>query len=283
MYMDPSYNGNFGSFGNGGVTPQQPVVPGGGMPSGNVAPVPSNTQQDIILSPSPEKKSKKWLVIILLLVGLGLVVGVVALVLWKGNIVGSGDITDFKELVSYIEDVPEDYDWSWLEEGDEENGEREWIYAVLVDKKGWAARQDYYKELNNKYEKFLDGSGKRVSAELLKKYKNTITVLENAIDYMAKGDELIAEYDEGNIEGAKKYFDEKLVCLEETDDTMLNTICQSEMAYYDMVLEEYVEKKDERTPIFYRYLNLFSGDGAKTTLSIFVKKINLEILEELNA
>ena len=49
LYMDPSYNNSFGSFGSGGG------VPGGGVVGNGVG-----TGGDIILSSSGEKKSKKW-------------------------------------------------------------------------------------------------------------------------------------------------------------------------------------------------------------------------------
>ena len=147
--MDPSYNNGFGSFGNG-VAQQPPSVQPPSVQQ------PSNAQQDIILTPSSEKKTKKWLVVvILLLVGLGLTAGVVALVMWKGNVAGGGNaVEDFKELVSYIEDVPEDYDWSWIEESN--NGQEEsWIYAILVTEQDFEIQRDYYAELDRKWNSFF--------------------------------------------------------------------------------------------------------------------------------
>ena len=276
--MDPSYNNGFGSFGNG-VAQQPPSVQPPSVQQ------PSNAQQDIILTPSSEKKPKKWLVVaILLLVGLGLTAGVVALVMWKGNVVGGGNaVEDFKELVSYIEDVPEDYDWSWLEEEDEESQEREWIYAVLVFDENLKTVRDYYSELNVKYERFLNGSGKRLPAELLEEYKNTLIILENAMNYELKREELFAEYDKGGLDGALEYAENKLKCSDEYDD-VLDTICSSEMSYYSMVLEKYIEGDDGGSgKDLTFYINGFSRFYARSVLSKFIKKMNLEILEKLNA
>lgn len=287
--MDPSYNSGFGSFGNGGGQPQQPVVSGGVQPQpqqpfvgnemqyGGVVPVSSDAQQDIILSPTGEKKSKKWLVVILLLVGLGLIAGAVAFVLWKGNIIG-GDVTDFEELVSYIENVPEDYDWSWLEEGDSE--ERNWIYAVLVIDDEPGVIRNYYDELEVRYEKFLDGSGKRIPTELSKKYGNVLTILNNAMNYQERRRKLLLEYDNGGLDSAQEYINNKLKCSEDGDIELI-ALCKFETDYYDSILEKYEEDEDELDLV--KHTNRFHSFSSRLYLNNLIKRMNLEILENLNA
>ena len=176
--------------------------------------------------------------------------------------------------------MPEDYDWGWLEESD--NGQEEsWIYAILVTEQDFEIQRDYYVELGRKWDSFFSGNGKKVSAGLLEKYRNALIILDNAMNYQVKRDELLAEYDKDGATGAKKYLDDKLKCSD--NDDAIGAICKAETEYYDLIFQECTSGNIEDEEELYSYIERFSNSTAKVFLNVSIKKMNAEIMEELNA
>lgn len=103
--MSPSYDNSFGSFGTGGVNPgggvggARPINPGGNMM--NSGPISSGTG-DIMLTSTPERKSKKGLVI-------GVIVVVVLILAVVGAVIAFSGSGNKANVTNQLSDLQESY------------------------------------------------------------------------------------------------------------------------------------------------------------------------------
>ena len=255
--MDPSYNNSFGSFNSAGG---QDIDYGA-----------------VVLSSSPSTKKKKVSIIVSAVLACVIVgVAIVTSIIMNSNTIA----TDFKQIVSFIEDVPEDFEWP--EEDEDYSEEKGWVYAILVSNYNTKDISSYYDDLYKKYDSFFEKHGSRVSKDLMEEYSNMLKVLKNLVDYRRTENDLARAFESGGVEGANEFLERNVNCGPKDD--YLKMVCDAEMEYYGIILLLYTGTDDdpninsELTSIRYRIQSGFVLNNISRT----IRKINEEVLGGLD-
>ncbi len=181
---------------------------------------------------------------------------IVVVLLNTSNLIGKTSNADLAELVSYIENGPDDETKNTTTENDtnstenatensetdnsineEADGETDTeladtIYAIRIKNNPRSVIETYYDELNKKAESVLS----ELPDETASEYRSALKVLEHAINYK-KVSEKAVEAAKAGLDNAKTYFEEHFDCIDAPNG--LTTLCQIEARYYENVMGEY--------------------------------------------
>lgn len=239
---------NFSSQPNSGVASQPNFAP--------QTPVVGPSSGDIIIGGKDSRKSYKWLLFLVLGVIIVVAIIIVAVLLNTKNLIGKTSNADLAELVSCIENGPDDETKTTTTENDTDNTENatensetnnsaneeadeetdteiaDTIYAIRIKNNPRSVIETYYDELNKKAENVLS----ELPDETAMEYRSALKVLEHAINYK-KVSEKAVEAAKAGLDNAKTYFEENFDCTDTTNG--LATLCQIEARYYENVMGEY--------------------------------------------
>ncbi len=259
---DASNQSNFGLQTNNSASPQPNFA---SQPNNSASPQPNFIPQtpvvapsggDIILGGKDSRKSHKWLIFLVFGVVLVAAVVIIAVLLSTKNLIGKTSNADLAELVSYIENGPDDETKNTATENNTDSTENatensetdnntneevseetdteiaDTIYAIRIKNNPRNVIETYYDELSKKAENVLS----ELPDETASEYRSALKVLEHAINYK-KVSEIAVEAAKAGLDNAKTYFEENFDCTDATNG--LATLCQIEARYYENVMGEY--------------------------------------------
>lgn len=253
-YMEPSYNSGQGYPGMrpGGT------YSGAGMGSGGAFSGPNTPSPAPLPMSQAPRKSRKGLIIGLILAVVVIVVAVVAVVVLSNQ--KSKENSVFKNTDDYVlygtgfppanTKKPSDFTNSntgggtndtnsnddggtvYIMDVDNIKVEGDYIYAIeIVSDTSDYVSNVYYDVLREKMAG-LDGN----SSEAMRNYIDDLKILVNAMNRSEVLEKYLAAYNTGGKNAAKEYFEKNINCSTSTE---LGRICNSEVVYYQTNLEKH--------------------------------------------